>query len=122
MKKSNFVALILGLITVVFFGLGMCMVMLEEWNAFKPGIVLGLIGLVFLIITIVVYRKMENKAPIKINGKTILTSVIAIVGTMVLGLGMSFCMVWAEYVKGIIISLVGAVILICLIPLCKGLK
>lgn len=122
MKKSNFVALILGLITVVFFGLGMCMVMLEEWNAFKPGIVLGLIGLVFLIITIVVYRKMENKAPIKINGKTILTAVIAIVGAMVLGLGMCFCMVWAEYVKGIIISLVGAVILICLIPLCKGLK
>ncbi|MGN1406112.1 MAG: hypothetical protein ACI4WM_07555 [Erysipelotrichaceae bacterium] len=122
MKKSNFVALILGLITVVFFGLGMCMVMVEEWNAFKPGIVLGVIGLVFLIITIIVYRKMENKAPIKINGKTVLTAAIAIVGALVLGLGMCFCMVWGFYVKGIIIALAGAVILICLIPLCKGLK
>lgn len=32
MKKSNFVALVLGTISGVFFALGMCMALLPEWN------------------------------------------------------------------------------------------
>lgn len=31
MKKSNFVAMILGTIGMVFFALGMCMALIEEW-------------------------------------------------------------------------------------------
>ena len=38
MKKSNFVAMILGTIGGILFALGMCMAMIPEWNAFKPGI------------------------------------------------------------------------------------
>lgn len=36
MKKSSFVAMILGTISGVFFALGMCMAMIPEWNTFKP--------------------------------------------------------------------------------------
>lgn len=50
MKKSNFVAMILGTISCIFFALGMCMAMIEEWNAFKPGIVVGCVGLVGIIV------------------------------------------------------------------------
>ena len=32
MKKSNFVAMILGTIGMVFFALGMCMALIEEWG------------------------------------------------------------------------------------------
>ena len=39
MKKSNFVALILGTIGTVFFALGMCMALIEEWGMFRRGIV-----------------------------------------------------------------------------------
>ena len=39
MKKSNFVALILGTIGVVFFALGMCMALIEEWGMFNKGII-----------------------------------------------------------------------------------
>lgn len=122
MKKSNFVAMILGTISCIFFALGMCMAMIEEWNAFKPGIVVGCVGLVFALITVLVWRKMENKAPIKITGKAVLTVVIGVIGALALGVGMCFCMVWNNMLPGIIIGLVGIIVLMCLIPLCKGLK
>ena len=122
MKKSNFVAMILGTISCIFFALGMCMAMIEEWNAFKPGVVVGCVGLVFVLITILVWRKMENKAPIKITGKAVLTVAIGVIGALALGVGMCFCMVWNNMIPGIIIGLVGIIVLMCLIPLCKGLK
>lgn len=46
MKKSNFVALILG---TIFFALGMCMGLIEEWTMRQQGIVVGLIGIVALL-------------------------------------------------------------------------
>ena len=46
MKKSNFVAMILGTVSGVLFALGMCMALIPEWNAFKLGIVFGCVGLV----------------------------------------------------------------------------
>lgn len=122
MKKSNFAAMILGTISCIFFALGMCMAMIEEWNMFKPGIVLGCVGLVLALITVLVWRKMENKAPIKITGKAVLTTVIGVVGALALGVGMCFCMVWNNMIPGIIIGLIGIMVLMCLIPVCKGLK
>lgn len=98
------------------------MAMIEEWNAFKPGVAVGSVGLIFALITILVWRKMEHKAPIKINGKAVLTTVVGIVGALALGVGMCFCMVWNHMILGIMIGLVGIIILMCLIPLCKGLK
>lgn len=114
--------MILGIISGIFFALGMCMALIEEWNAFKPGVVVGCVGLVFALITVLVWRKMEHKEPIKITGKAVLTAGTGIVGALALGVGMCFCMVWNNMIPGIIIGLVGIIILMCLIPLCKGLK
>lgn len=61
MKKSNFIALILGTVSGVLFALGMCMALLPEWNAFTQGIIFGTIGLVLGIITFIIWWKMENK-------------------------------------------------------------
>ncbi|MGN0143035.1 MAG: hypothetical protein ACI4AD_12470 [Roseburia sp.] len=122
MKKSNFVAMILGTISCIFFALGMCMAMLEEWNAFKPGVIVGCVGLVLGLITVLVWRKMENKTPIQITGKAVLTAAVGVIGALTLGVGMCLCMVWSQMVLGIIIGIVGIVILMCLIPLCRGLK
>ena len=122
MKKSSFVALILGIISGLFFALGMCMAMIPEWSAFRPGIIVGCVGIVFALITVFVWRKMEHKQPIKISGKAVLTAVVGIVGALVLGVGMCFTMVWGNMILGIIVGLVGIMILLCLIPLCKGLK
>lgn len=122
MKKSTFVSMILGTIGGILFALGMCMALIPEWNAFKPGVIMGMIGVIVLLIMVLVWRKMENKAPIKLSGRTIGVVLIGIVGALLLGVGMSLTMVWSNMVAGIVIGIVGIVILLCLIPLVKGLK
>lgn len=122
MKKSNFVAMILGTIGMVFFALGMCMALIEEWGMFRQGIVAGVVGLVILLITLIVWRRMEGKEPIKLSGKTVGTVVLAIFGALLLGAGMCFSMVFGKMFLGVVIGLVGIVALLMLIPLTKGLK
>ena len=122
MKKSSFVAKMLGTVSGVLFSLGMCMALLPEWNAFKQGIVFGAVGIVLGLITLIVWRKMENKAPIKLNGRMILITAFGILGALTLGVGMCFCLVWEKFVIGTIIGLAGILLLLMLIPMTKGLK
>ncbi len=122
MKKSNFTALVMGTVSGMMFALGMCMALLTEWNAFLQGIIFGSIGLVLGLITVFVWRKMEHKAPIKISGKHILTIAVGIIGALLLGIGMCFCMVWDKMIVGIIIGVVGIMGLLFLIPLISGFK
>ena len=121
MKKSNVVALILGTIGVVFFALGMCMGLLPEWGMFRQGIVCGVAGLVVLLATVIVWRKMEGKAPIKLNARTIGAVAVGVLGALLLGIGMCLTMVLGKMVLGIVIGLVGIVGLLMLIPLTKGI-
>ena len=122
MKKSNFIALILGTIGTVFFALGMCMTTITEWDMFRQGIVCGVIGLVVLLADLILWRRMEGKAPIRLSGKTLGTIALAVVGALLLGVGMCLSMMFGKMVPGIVIGLVGIVALLCLIPLTKGLK
>lgn len=122
MKKSSFVAMILGTVSGMLFALGMCMALLPEWNAFMEGIIFGAVGLVLGLITLAIWRKMEGKTPIKVSGKNVLFILFGIVGALVLGLGMCFCMVWENIVLGAVIGIVGIVMLLALIPMTKGLK
>ena len=122
MKKSNFVAMVLGTIGGILFALGMCMALIPEWNAFRPGVVMGVIGAVVLLIMALVWRKMENKSPVRLSGKTIGTVLLGIIGALTLGVGMCLTMVWSNMILGIVIGIVGIVLLLCLIPLAKGFK
>lgn len=123
MSKKNFISLILGTIGGILFALGMCMAMLPEWGAFTQGIVIGCVGLVVLLVMLIVRRKMEGKPVIvKLSGKTIGTIVLGVAGALVLGAGMCMVMVWNMLTWGIVIGLVGIVLLLCLIPLIKGIQ
>lgn len=121
MKRSNFVALILGTIGIVFFALGMCMCMIPEWGMFDKGIVAGVVGLVVLLITVLVWRRMEGKGSIKISPKMVGTVVVGVFGALLLGVGMCLTMVFNKMVPGVIIGLIGIVVLLMLIPLIKGI-
>lgn len=120
MKKSNFVALILGTIGGVFFALGMCMALLPEWGMSTEGVVCGVIGLVVLLADLLIWRKMEHKAPIKLNAKTLISVFVGVVGALLLGVGMCMSMVFSQMIMGIVVGLVGIVLLLMLIPLVKG--
>lgn len=122
MKKSNFVGLIFGIVGGLLFALGMCMALLPEWGLFNQGIIAGVMGLIILLVGLLVWCKMEGKAPIKLDKKNILTVIVGIVGALLLGVGMSLCMVFSKMVMGIVIGIVGIVILLMLIPLTKGIK
>ena len=123
MSKKNFVTLILSTIGGILFALGMCMAMLPEWGAFTQGIVVGCVGAVFLLAMVVVRRKMEGK-PILVpmRPKTIGTVILGILGAIVLGVGMCLVMVWGNLIWGIVVGLVGILLLLCLIPLVKGIR
>lgn len=122
MKKSNFVALILGTIGSILFALGMCMALIPEWNSFKQGVIMGSIGIVVLLLMVIVWRRMEKKEPIKASGKTIGAILIGLIGSLLFGVGMCMVLVWSKMVMGIIIGIVGIVVLLCLVPFIKGLK
>ena len=114
--------MILGTVGGILFALGMCMALIPEWNAFQPGVIMGVIGAVVLLVMVLVWRKMENKAPVRLSGKTIGAMLIGIVGALMFGVGMCLAMVWSNMVVGIIVGIAGIVVLLCLIPFIKGLK
>ena len=120
--QKNFVSLILGTIGGILFALGMCMAMLPEWGAFTQGIIVGCIGAVILIALVLIRRKMEGKPVIvKLSGKTVGSIVLGVVGALVLGAGMCMVMIWEMMIPGILVGIVGIVLLLCLIPLVKGI-
>ena len=122
MKKSSFVALILGTVSGVLFSLGMCMALLPEWNAFTEGIIFGSVGILLSIITFLVWCKMEKKQLPKMSGKNILRTVYGVISVLVLGVGMCMCLVWQQIVWGTLVGLLGIIMLIALIPMIKGIK
>ena len=122
MKKSSFVALVLGTISAVLFAIGMCMALLPEWDAFTQGVVFGSVGIILGVITLLIYCKMENKQLVKMNGKNIFRIFYITIALLVLGTGMCMCLVWQMFVWGTLVGLIGIVMLLALIPMIKGFK
>lgn len=99
------------------------MSMITEWNTFKEGIIVGIIGLIILISMFIIRRKMEGKPVLKLNIKTMKIVILGIVSSLILGIGMCMTMVWQGLmVQGIIVGIIGIIMLLCLIPLCKEVK
>ena len=84
--------------------------------------IFGVLGIILGSITLIVWRKMEGKQPLKVNVRNLLFTLFGVLGALILGLGMCFCMVWENIVLGTLIGLVGLVMLLALIPITKGLK
>lgn len=123
MKKENFVTLLMGTAGGILFGLGMCMCLVTEWGAFAQGIVVGGIGLAVLLAMLFIRRRMQGRPAIHFRAKTVGAVALAVVGVLTLGAGMCMTMVWeGMLIPGIAVGIVGIGLLLCLIPLCKGLR
>ena len=121
MKKSAFVNLIVGVIGGLMFSLGMCMCLLPEWNAFQLGVVCTAIGGVILLVqSIVAWIRSGRK--IRIKWKIVGKVLFGVFGALVLGAGMCMILVWNMMLPGILVGIVGIILLLCLIPMCIGLK
>ena len=122
MKKSSFVAMLMGMVSGMFFAMGMCMALLPEWGMLKPGIICGAIGVVLALVTVFVWRKMEHKEPVHVSGKSLLTAIVSIVGVLLLGIGLCLTILGQNFLVGIPVGMLGIVVLMMLISLVKGLK
>lgn len=126
MKKETLIEIILGTIGSFVFGIGMCMCLLPEWNLFRTGVIVGLSGFVILLLIIPVYKKSHPKkehAPI--NWSFVLAFVIGIVGSLILGFGMSKTMLDAsrdDMILGIVIGGIGLIICVLDYPIYSYLK
>jgi hypothetical protein len=96
--------------------------LVPEWNAMTEGIIVGAVGLVILLAMVIVRRKMDGKPAIVLNKKAVGTTLLGIAGAIILGVGMCMTMVWNMLVPGIIVGIVGIVLLLCLIPVVRGLE
>lgn len=121
MKKSSFVALVMGTVGMVFFSLGMCMCMIPEWGMFDQGVAAGAAGLVILLAAVLIWRRMEGKEPLRLSIKTVGTILLGILGALLLGVGMCLSMVFGKMILGVAVGLAGIVVLLMLIPLTKGI-
>lgn len=118
MKKETLLQIILGTIGGLIFAIGMCMCLVTEWNLMMPGAVTSVIGFIILLCIIPVYRKNHPKKEKKeTNWGIVLTWFIGIVGSLIMGFGMSKIMVGSASNTDMIIGLVtGAVgLIICVL-------
>lgn len=122
MKKKDFVTLIMSAVGGILFALGMCMALLPEWEAMTQGVVIGVVGAAVLLAMVLVRRRMDGKPAIVFNGKAIGTTLLGVLGAVVFGVGMCMVMVWEMMIPGVAVGLAGIVLLLCLIPVIKGLK
>ena len=122
MKKKDFITLILSVVGGLLFALGMCMALVPEMGTIAQGSVVGSVGLVVLLTMIIVRRKMDGKPAIAFNGRIIGITLYSIFSAAVFGAGMCLVLVSSQMLWGIVVGVVGIVLLLCLIPICKGLK
>ena len=127
MKKETLLEIILGTIGGLVFAIGMCMCLLPEWNLFTPGVVTSIIGFIILLCIIPVYRKEHpKKTHGPINWGIVLTFIIGIVGSLIMGFGMSKVMIegaeQSDMLVGIITGVVGLVICVLNYPIYSYIK
>ena len=128
MKKDTLIEIILGTVGGLVFAIGMTMCLIPEWDLFITGVIVSIIGFIVLLCIIPVYRKEHPK---KISNKKIdlglvFNWVIGIVGSLIMGFGMSKIMVDTpdkmDMIVGMITGVVGLLICVLNYPIYSYLK
>ncbi len=126
MKKDTLLEIILGTVGGLIFALGMCMCLIPEWNMFTAGVIVAIVGFIVLLCIIPVYRKSHPKKEHKPIDKGLLaTWIIGIVGSLVMGFGMSRVLVDGKSgldILGMICGIIGLLICVLNYPIYSYLK
>ena len=121
MTKKNLISMILTALGGILFSIGMCICLLPQWNAMSQGIVTAAAGAAILLIMVLIRRKMEGKKPVRLNLRVIGIVLFGILGALTLGAGMCMVMVFeGMMIYGMIVGVVGIMLLLCLVPMIKG--
>ena len=103
------------------------MCLIPEWDLFKAGVVVAILGFIILLCIIPVYRSNHPKKEHgPINWGIVFTWIIGIIGALVMGFGMSKVMVGepskTDLLIGIITGIVGLLICVFNYPIYTYLK
>ncbi|MGN1330975.1 MAG: hypothetical protein ACI4VN_06590 [Clostridia bacterium] len=123
MKKETLLEIILGTIGGLIFAIGMCMCLIPEWNLFKVGVVVSIVGFIILLGIIPVYRTSHPKkehAPV--NWGIVATWIIGVIGALVMGFGMSQVMTNGNMVLGLIFGVIGLIVCVLNYPIYAYIK
>ena len=121
MKKETLLEIILGTVGGLVFAIGMCMCLIPEWNMFTAGVVVTIIGFIILLCIIPVYRSTHPKKEYgPINWGIVLTWTVGVIGSLIMGFGMSKILVGkastSDMIVGIITGVVGLIICVLNYP------
>lgn len=122
MKKETLLEIILGTIGGLVFAVGMCMCLLPEWNMFTAGVVTAVIGFIILLCIIPIYRtEHPKKERDPINWGLVFVWIVGIIGSLIMGFGMSRIMVGdasnTDMLVGLIMGVVGLIICVLNYPI-----
>ena len=127
MKKDTLLSIILGTIGGLVFSVGMCMCLVTEWNMFTPGVIVSIIGFIILLCIIPFYRKdhpKKERGPI--NWGLVITWTVGVIGSLILGVGMSLIMVGeatkTDMIIGMITGVVGLLVCVLNYPVYSYIK
>ena len=128
MKKETLLEIIFGTIGGIIFAIGMCMCLIPEWDLFKVGVIAGVIGFVILLCIIPIHRKANPRKIVKrkTDWGLILTWTIGIIGSLIMGFGMSKIMVGSpekmDIIMGMITGVVGLLVCVLNYPIYSYIK
>lgn len=122
MKKDTLLEIIIGTIGGLIFAIGMCMCLIPEWNLFKTGVVIAVIGFIILLLIVPVYRKSHRrKQHDSINWGIVITWIIGIAGALLMGFGMSRVMQGnpsqSDMLFGIVFGVIGLIVCVLVYPI-----
>ncbi len=127
MKKETLLEIVLGSVGGIVFSLGMCMCLIPKWNMFTAGVIMIIVGILILIPIITIYKKTHpKKKHKKINRTLLVTWIVGITGTLVMGFGMSKVLVnepsSTDLIIGMIFGILGLLTCILNYPIYSYLK
>lgn len=122
MKKETLLEIIIGTLGGLVFAIGMCMCLVAEWNLFKVGIIITIIGVIILLGIIPIYKANHPKKKHEpINWQIVFTWIIGVIGALIMGFGMSKVLIdnpsQSDLILGIITGIIGLIICILNYPL-----
>ena len=122
MKKKDFVTLLLAEAGSILLCLGLCLALLPTYGALRPGLAIAILGGAVLLAMLPVRLKTGAWGAMIFGAGAVGATLLSALGAMLLGLGLCMSMIWDMLATGILVAVVGAVILLCLIPVVRGLR
>lgn len=121
MKKRDFIVLIAYTVSLLVLALGMCLYTLPEWGMPSLGKPLSILGLVLVVVSWILQRRLSGKGAPNLDLKLTAKVLYCVFALLVFGGG--FALVTAgNFVLGVILGFIGLILIIGIIPVAVGLK